>query len=135
MLPLRFANQPIGIECSGIDQGIYRIVYALSRISRFRPWLLGRYPMLEKRYQGIRPPSSVFMAMPKPLPSCPSKFSAGTMQFSMISSQVAEPRIPIFFSFLPIENPGKSFSTIKAGNSFGSFGFIGHRHDDIHTCA
>ena len=36
------------------------------------------------------------------------------MQFSKISSQVAEPRIPIFFSFLPIEKPGKSRSTMNA---------------------
>ena len=36
------------------------------------------------------------------------------MQFSMISSQVVEPRMPIFFSFLPMEKPGKSRSTMKA---------------------
>ena len=35
-------------------------------------------------------------------------------QFSNTSSMVGEERIPIFFSFLPKENPGVPFSTMKA---------------------
>ena len=62
----------------------------------------------------IRPPSSVCMAILKPLPSLPSRFSLGTTQSSKIRSQVELPRIPIFFSCLPVEKPGKSFSTMKA---------------------
>ena len=54
------------------------------------------------------------MAILKPLPSLPSRFSLGTMQSSKIRSQVEEPRMPIFFSCLPVEKPGKSFSTMKA---------------------
>ena len=36
------------------------------------------------------------------------------MQSSMISSQVEEPRMPIFFSCLPTEKPGSVRSTMKA---------------------
>ena len=54
------------------------------------------------------------MAILKPWPSLPSRFSLGTMQSSKIRSQVELPRIPIFFSFLPTEKPGKELSTMKA---------------------
>ncbi len=54
------------------------------------------------------------MAIPNPLPTLPNKFSLGTLQFLNISSHVAEPLIPIFFSFFPTEKPSKSFSTINA---------------------
>ena len=62
----------------------------------------------------IRPPSSVVMAILKPLPTSPSRFSFGTMQSSKTSSQVEEPRMPIFFSWAPTLNPGKPFSTMNA---------------------
>ncbi len=62
----------------------------------------------------IRPPSSVCIAMPKPLPCCPRIFSFGILQSVKISSYVEEPRIPIFFSFVPNVKPGVPFSTIKA---------------------
>ncbi len=62
----------------------------------------------------MRPPSRVFIATLKPLPSSPSRFSFGTRQFSNTSSMVGDERIPIFFSFLPNENPGVPFSTMKA---------------------
>ena len=39
-------------------------------------------------------------------------------QSSMISSQVEEPRMPIFFSCLPTEKPGSVRSTMKAEISF-----------------
>ena len=60
----------------------------------------------------IRDRSRVIMAILKPWPSLPRRFSLGTMQSSKIRSQVEEPRMPIFFSCLPVEKPGKSFSTI-----------------------
>ena len=66
----------------------------------------------------ILPPSNVAIAMLKPLPSCPKRFSFGTMQFSKISSVVEEPRIPIFFSLVPMRKPGKSFSTMNAEMPF-----------------
>ena len=66
----------------------------------------------------MRPPSSVPIAMEKPFPSLPSRFSFGTTQSSKMSSHVEEPRIPIFNSFFPTENPGKPFSTMKAEMPF-----------------
>ena len=38
----------------------------------------------------------------QPSPNLPNKFAFGTTQFSNINSLVADPRIPIFFSFFPI---------------------------------
>ena len=61
----------------------------------------------------IRPASSVCIIILKPWPSLPIRFSAGITQFSKIRSAVAEPLIPIFFSCLPNEKPGVSFSTMK----------------------
>ena len=49
-------------------------------------------------------------------PLTPSIESAGILQSSKINSYVDEPRIPIFFSFVPKENPGVPFSTINAEN-------------------
>ena len=66
----------------------------------------------------IRPPSSVCIAIAKPLPFWPSRFSLGILQSVKISSYVEEPRIPILFSFVPKENPGVPFSTINAEISF-----------------
>ena len=62
----------------------------------------------------MRPPSSVFIARAKPLPCLPSRRSRGMTQFSNTSSQVLEPRMPIFFSRLPTEKPGSVRSTRKA---------------------
>ena len=56
----------------------------------------------------IRPISSVCIIILKPSPSLPIRFSLGTIQLSKIRSAVAEARIPIFFSCLPIEKPGAS---------------------------
>ena len=58
------------------------------------------------------------MASWKPRPFLPSRFSFGTMQSCMMSSQVEEPRMPILSSALPTEKPGKSRSTMKAEISF-----------------
>ena len=66
----------------------------------------------------IRPPSSVCIAMLKPLPCFPRRFSFGIRQSVKINSYVDEPRIPIFFSFTPNVNPGVPFSTMKAEISF-----------------
>ncbi len=63
--------------------------------------------------------SRTFIAVLNPVPSSPSKFSAGTWQSSKISSTVGEPRIPIFFSSFPTLKPGDVFSTAKALMPFG----------------
>ncbi len=54
------------------------------------------------------------MAILKPSPMFPNRFSFGTIQSLNISSVVDEPLIPILSSSFPILNPGKSFSTINA---------------------
>ncbi len=64
----------------------------------------------------IRPPSRVCIAIGKPFPCAPKRASFGIRQSWKISSYVAEPRIPIFFSFVPNEKPGVPFSTINAEN-------------------
>ena len=48
------------------------------------------------------------------MPSLAKRFSFGILQLSNINSAVADPLIPNFFSFGPIENPSVSASTIKA---------------------
>ena len=58
------------------------------------------------------------MARAKPLPGLPSRRSLGILQSSKISSQVEEPRMPIFFSCLPTEKPGSVRSTMKEVISF-----------------
>ncbi|MPM55459.1 hypothetical protein SDC9_102256 [bioreactor metagenome] len=65
-----------------------------------------------------RPPSNVFMAAINPMPSSPIKFSIGTTTLSKITSAVLDRREPILFSSLPIDNPGRSRSTIKAEMPF-----------------
>ena len=62
----------------------------------------------------ILPPSRVFIASLKPLPSLPRRFSLGILQSSKISSQVEEPLIPILSSGSPTVNPGVPLSTMKA---------------------
>ena len=69
----------------------------------------------------ILPPSRVIIAILNPFPLSPNRFSLGILQFSNINSQVADPLIPSFFSFLPIENPGVLASTIKAEIPFNPF--------------
>ncbi len=54
------------------------------------------------------------MAMRKPSPSLPSRFSTGTGQLSKITSAVCAPRWPILRSGGPIERPGVPASTMKA---------------------
>ena len=54
------------------------------------------------------------MAIRKPSPSSPSRFSAGTRQSTKKISPVVEPLIPIFGSILPTSNPGALASTTKA---------------------
>ncbi len=62
----------------------------------------------------MRETSSVCMTTLKPSPSPPSRLSLGTMQSSMMSSQLPVARMPIRFSCLPTLKPLKSFSTMKA---------------------
>ena len=54
------------------------------------------------------------MAMIKPWPSLPSRFSFGTLQSSNINSHVADARIPILSSFLPMVKPSIPSSTMNA---------------------
>ena len=53
------------------------------------------------------------MAILKPSPSPPTRFSSGTHAFSNSSCPVGEPRIPILCSSRPTWNPGASASTTK----------------------
>src|SRR5574341_1496715 len=61
----------------------------------------------------VRVMSNVRMAILKPSPSAPSRFSTGTSTSSRIRLAVCEARMPIFFSFLPGFTPFQSFSTMK----------------------
>ena len=54
------------------------------------------------------------MALLKPSPSEPSRFSAGIRQPVNVSSPVVEPEMPIFGSSRATANPGASFSTTNA---------------------
>ena len=58
--------------------------------------------------------SSVRMAILKPSPSSPSRFSTGISQSEKCRATVGEPWIPSFFSFLPTENPFMPGSTRNA---------------------
>ena len=62
----------------------------------------------------ILPPFNTAIAKLKPKPSSPILFSLGTFTSVNISEWVSEPRIPIFFSLIPISKPAQLFSTIKA---------------------
>ena len=62
----------------------------------------------------MRPPSSVDIAILKPSPSSPSRFSAPTRQSSRNTWVVAEARMPSFFSFAPVRSPQASDGTRKA---------------------
>jgi hypothetical protein len=55
-------------------------------------------------------------AMRWPLPTSPSRFSAGMRASSKVSGQVELPRMPILCSSAPMVNPGVSRSTMKALN-------------------
>ena len=48
-----------------------------------------------------------------PPPSVPSRFSAGTLQPSKISSAIVDARMPIFGILGLVENPSKLRSTMK----------------------
>ncbi len=50
----------------------------------------------------------------KPLPSSPSRFSAGTRQSLNTTSEVSLARMPSLFSFFPGRNPGVPFSMMNA---------------------
>ena len=54
------------------------------------------------------------MAILKPSPSAPSRFSTGTSQSSRWKATVGEARMPIFRSFLPTLKPLNVGSTRKA---------------------
>ena len=54
------------------------------------------------------------MAIVKPSPSAPRRFSTGTRTSSKFSSAVGEPRIPILCSTRATAKPGVSVSTMKA---------------------
>ena len=62
----------------------------------------------------MRPPLSPFIAIPKPLPSSPSRLATGTLTFSKTTWRVGWAFQPIFFSFAPNDRPGVSAGTTKA---------------------
>src|SRR3546814_12491943 len=53
------------------------------------------------------------IAKPKPSPSAPTRFSAGTRQSSKVTCAVGEAFQPSFFSGAPNDRPGVSFSTTR----------------------
>lgn len=57
---------------------------------------------------------TVTMAILKPIPGCPKRFSRGIWQSSKIKFAVEEARIPSLSSFFPSERPGDGISTKKA---------------------
>ena len=63
-----------------------------------------------------RPTLSVLNATIWPRPISCSRFSFGTGEFSKKSGTVELPRMPIFFSSAPAENPGVPRSTMKQEN-------------------
>ena len=61
-----------------------------------------------------RPWSSEYIAISKPWPSSPIRFSAGTSTFSKKSSPVEPAQMPSLFSWSRDVNPGMPFSSTKA---------------------
>jgi hypothetical protein len=61
-----------------------------------------------------RPWSRPYMAISKPCPSSPTRFSAGTSTFSKKSSPVEPAQTPSLFSVSRVETPCHSRSTTKA---------------------
>lgn len=62
----------------------------------------------------IMPSHLVTMAILKPIPGCPRRFSRGIRQSSKIKFAVDEALIPSLSSFFPSERPGDGISTKKA---------------------
>ena len=61
----------------------------------------------------MQPPFRPFMAMPKPSPSAPSRFDAGTRTSSNMTCRVGCAFQPIFFSSAPKARPGVPFSATR----------------------
>lgn len=59
------------------------------------------------------------MAILKPSPSAPRRFSTETRTLSSITARVGWACQPIFFSLAPKVSPGASFSTTNAEIPFG----------------
>mmetsp|Transcript_52398 Transcript_52398/g.131702 ORF Transcript_52398/g.131702 Transcript_52398/m.131702 type:complete len:359 (+) Transcript_52398:260-1336(+) len=57
------------------------------------------------------------MAILKPMPSLPSRFSAGTATFSNVIPRVSDARWPMLISLRPLVMPGESASTMNAVNA------------------
>ena len=77
-----------------------------------------------------RPPSSPAIAILKPCPSAPIRFSTGTRQFSNITIAVGCDFQPSFFSCAPKESPGVPFSTTMQEMPRGP-ALAGAHHADI----
>jgi hypothetical protein len=82
-------------------------------------------PVVHPAASDILPAFSAFTAIANPLPSVPSRWSAGTRSPSYASSACVEPRIPIFRTVPTTRKPGMSGRMMKAvGRSTGSPFFI-----------
>lgn len=66
----------------------------------------------------ILPPSRAFIAILKPSPYLPIKFSAGILTLSKLTKAVGWMVQPIFYSFFPYWTPFASPGTMKAETSF-----------------
>ncbi len=108
----------LGVHIRQLELGVLELADGLAELDALLGVLDGLVQAPSARPRAwaampIRPPSRVSMAILKPLPSWPSRFSLGTTQSSKIRSQVARRGYPSS-SRLPMEKPGKSFSTMKA---------------------
>ena len=61
-----------------------------------------------------RPPFRPFMAIPKPVPSSPSRLPTGIRTFSMTTWRVGWAFQPIFVSSAPKDRPGVPSGTMNA---------------------
>ena len=76
-------------------------------------------PPIEQAAMLSRPPSSPAIAILKPSPSLPIRFSTGTRQFSKFTIAVGCDFQPSFFSCAPNDRPGVPFSTTMQEMPFG----------------
>jgi hypothetical protein len=80
----------------------------------------------------MRPPSSPAIAILKPMPSSPSRFSTGTRAFSKITARVGCAFQPILRSLAPNDTPGVLPSMTSVENAAGPVAAgPHHRHQQI----
>lgn len=81
----------------------------------------------------IRPTSSVCMQILKSLPSCPSRFSFGTILSVNTISEVWTPCSPHLIFDLPDGKAGESAFDDEGGEPLRPLGLVRHGEDDEHA--